>query len=163
VRYGLQFADGNPFPQDIHFGIQLEDETIVVPEECPECPECPPSTCEVACVGIDVYEIKPTHFQCNRRFSDPGYNWPTGGVLVLVPVGEWCGHQTRWLIDEGTLSGHTILPALAVDRDVSIAIQMGTSGSGTFQFQIDLTDAAPGEETWTNMCSLVSVSTETEG
>jgi hypothetical protein len=44
MRYGVTFADGDPFPQDATIGIQLADEEAAAPIVVPA--ECPPSTCE---------------------------------------------------------------------------------------------------------------------
>jgi hypothetical protein len=160
MRYGLQFADSNPFPQDVNFGIQLEDETIVVPEECPECPEA--VGCEVACYGVDAYLISasnPPSISALRYINPGTISAAAETAVVLAPAGEWCGHRTRFLVDEGTWVDHTISILSGDDGEKSIGLTWGYSGSGTgtVQFQIDLTDAAPGEETWSAVCPLIEI------
>lgn len=170
MRYGLQFAEGNPFPQDTEVGIQLQDEdapVIVVPEPCPECPECPPG-CEVACYGW-VYAIAQSGGSggfASGFAAAPGPIFlgiddrSTGGIMTLVPAGEFCGHNLRFIVtgEDGLTEGthYTVATISGGGFNWGVAISSNPSlffGDYTVQAQIDLTD----DETWTDTCPLVTV------
>lgn len=175
MRYGLQWADGDPFPRDTEVGVRLEDETVeVVPEDCPPCEEC--SECVPSCdrVWFQYHTVRftgevlifPYYSELlegsvgDDVVSDPnlaGDNLKT--FLEVLPVMEKCGHRTRAVVDVGT-GTMTSLPeelnnAAPGDPENHFGVTFvwdspTVTGTTYMQMQIDLTDAAEGFETWTD-------------
>jgi hypothetical protein len=88
--------------------------------------------------------------------------------MMLQPVIDRCGHRTRFVITDGTMDWTWALPMTdgdgisgttqdAIDFLWFSGIASTPPRAGTVQMQIDLTDAAPGDETWTDIGPLVNV------
>jgi len=165
MRYGLTLVPQGAFAQDVALGIQLQDEPVVVVPE--ECPECPPSTCEVECYGWDVSTSYANGTE-NQMFTS-AYRTTSGvveilreGVGTFSPQGEWCGHRTRFVVDPGNWeAGYAVTILSGADGEKTAIINFRTitdyTATGSIAFQIDLTDAEPGGETWTDICTPLAV------
>lgn len=156
------------FGVDVKVGVQLNDEEAIVVPDCPECPECPPvEECVVECRGWDVIEYDLFTNQTQKEFHDADFTSSNYTIYVFMPQGEWCRHKRRFVLTAGTLG------TLGTHYDVDIASNT-TDGEtafgfttligggfmtncGTLNYQIDLTDAQPGSETWTDICPTVTV------
>jgi hypothetical protein len=165
MRYGLQFVPQGAFAQDVALGIQLQDEPVVVVPE--ECPECPPGACEVECYGWDYFSASivggPAITTFGNRELTITHSLGQESALVLIPQGEWSGHRTQFVVDPGAWdAGYEVTIASGDDGESSILITFHAftnyGAAGTVTFQIDLTDAAPGGETWTDICDVATVS-----
>lgn len=185
MRYGLQYADSDPFPQDVEVGVVLDDEpVIVVPEECPECPPgaCVPNLTrvqfvvagpmfisgEATCTSYTVVEAvvddaTPVNFDIKLNGTAP----PIAGMrLYVFPMMEKCGHRTRAVVTDGTAQWTVVTylfdaPFFVNENQDGVALLFGsgiTAGThtGTIQMQIDLTDS-PGSETWTDFGPLINI------
>jgi hypothetical protein len=183
MRYSLRFANGDPFPQDLSLGIELDDEPVVeVPEPviCDECPECP-EPCEVECWGWLSIRSDNAGFSNFANFASQStidnylglfggvypisaYLSVPGEMLTLLMQGNFCGHKIRYVLD---LNGNSATVAhipngpgspFATWGETALRISAITGSNDMFvQPQIDLTDAATGEETWTDVCHRVRI------
>lgn len=173
MRYGLQWADPDAvFPQDTFVGAQLvPEEPIVVPPECPECP--PASECEVLCVGWGYVITQDAGFVYTvsgfTSDTSPTLGVPNaaarGGSAALFPGGQFCGHRLRFMttptgLTEGTDYTKSIIANISGNYVLGLMLLFGTAittGSVLIQAQIDLTDAEPGSETWTDICTPLTI------
>lgn len=156
------------FGPDLTVGVQLLDEpAIEIPPECPECSEC-----VVECYGWLVGSYFPlggtlgggASLYAPDVFVDGEYliRYGEDNAILLVPIGEFCGHKLRIVVDEGDWDSHTIVysSTATLTPRASIIFDAWTPDSektGTVKVQIDLTDAAEGEETWTDICGTIRI------
>jgi len=190
MRYGLQYATGDPFPQDVEVSVVLDDEPVeVVPEDCPECP--PAGDCVPLCnhvhlimagvlrsvsIEVTICYSYPTilegvagdtvNFELNKILGPA-----RGGqrsTLYIFPAMQKCGHRTRAVVNDGTSEWNVVTyiydkNVFLVESHDGVALLWDgfplTTGphTGTVQFQIDLTDAAVGSETWTDFGPLIEI------
>lgn len=171
MRYGITLVPQGVIAPDVGVGITLQPlAAIVAPEECPE---CPPAGCEV---GFEAWNIIYTvdlcfvtqyestfQYPCPLEF--PFYPSPAPGQLEMLtwalrgfPYGCFCGHALRFVFDPGSITGAYTFYSDGVYWAYTSDPNSGSSGIGTVQAQIDLTDAEPGDETWTDIGCPVEVS-----
>lgn len=164
-RYGLQLVPKGAIPEDLNVGLRMTDEPAVEVPDCPECPECPEQVCEVECRGWDVVTRDRALGLVTKTFHDDDFS-ATGAPLVLIPQGEWCGHRRRFVFDPGTLGVEgTDYTKLIVSNDddgetafvANLEYALDGTFCGTLKYQIDLTDADPGSETWTDLCTTATI------
>lgn len=171
-RYPIKVVSTDEaFGPDVKIGVQLKAETpIVVPDPCPECPE---SGCVVECYGWLIGSYFPLPgptigggplFVTPGDFVDGEYliRYSTGSVILLVPMGEFCGHKLRIVVDEGDWDSHTLsyTDTATLTPRAQILFDFWTPDSektGTVKAQIDLTDADEGAETWTDICGTIRI------
>lgn len=154
MRYKVDLATEDPFPQDARLGAQLEDEEpIEVPDECPEtpCEECPPG-CEVECWGWLVTAsiaagtggypylgLEIIHGGFAYRHPDdfgPPYAPDTVEIVKqqgweainLHLFGNFCGHKLRYVVD---LNGETVD---GEEHYTQVGGQHGEAGVSLFGF-----------------------------
>lgn len=188
MRYPIDLVSPTvAFGAEVKIGVQLGVEPP--PLEIPDCPNCPPG-CEVLCYGWQmarfgavgtggypytdvqiadgpsVFAAYPSAFTAEEYLVHYGITYQREGFL-FVPVGEFCGHKLRLVVDEGSWDTHTLIYSNTATLTPSAmllfnTISIGSGNTGTIKAQIDLTDAALGSETWTDICGTIRV-TAAEG
>lgn len=191
MRYGLRFADGDPFPKDITVGVQLQDEPVVViPDPCPIVAGCAVTFTHwqywlIGHRDLGGAESGSTLIIVLGGGFGADFGALTGGdgvavdvslagsgqidlrqpvFLVLVPIIQKCGHRIRFV-----RTGETVFSAVENSSDPDTLDVEGLTYNGdynsrtpthqtmTAKVQIDLTDAAPGAETWTDIGPIVNI------
>lgn len=153
------------FGQSLKVGgiLKKQEEPIAVPD-CPDCPEVPPA-CEVACRGFDLIVHDTVFgFTASSFYSaDHSQLFYSGVAGIYIPQGEWCGHRRRFVFTAGDLGDgyETDTTSNATEGETAFTFTSHASPvslqSGTLSYQIDLTDAAPGSETWTDLCVVMTI------
>lgn len=186
LRYGLKETDASPFPQDVTLGIEMLDETVIpVAEDVADCPECP--ECPEACVPlfdhvkIVVAGLTGLEWTCSSAVinldagggDEVNFDYRLGGflstdnpfALYIFPIMQRCGHRTRFVATQGTADWTSAQFGDDLSDPYSDYMRLSwttssdvvTSRTGTVRVQIDLTDAAPGSETWTDFGPLINI------
>jgi hypothetical protein len=102
----------------------------------------------------------------------PPYDIQTYISLIIQPRLQDCGHRTRFVVNAGTAGWISSGPSVGSVTGARVRVTfhwlpnhsgfgpdepVPVPGTGTIQLQIDLTDAAPGLETWTDIGPLVHI------
>lgn len=155
------------------------------PAPCPECPGACEPTCVAWWITIAGVQGLPDSFhfaaaqpQFFSAVSSPSTinvnvhdfefatAWDPSDFLyaIVTPNIQRCGHRTRFVItqDSNDPGGYTQLPGADANSMETIWVIWGPpwdtpNWSTAIKLQIDLTDAAPGSETWTDICSTINL------
>lgn len=170
MRYGLTETDQPPFPKNVKLAIEMLDEpAIVVPPvadcpDCPECPDCPPA-CVWSCDGWIMNNAGVTSFVNYPSDFTSGVfttTFSAGQRVMVTPVGQFCGHLVKLVVDDGTWSTHAdnFFPSPSGTKPYAtfefrpLVFLSGSSHFGTVKAQINANDDGV---TWTDMCGTIKI------
>lgn len=167
MRYGLQFVD-DPFGPQVDVGVQLLEEPAIVVPPAAECPPCVPGFIRWS-VSLLLYDFSEPVYTSALYPCGDDETAPVGPVffadaadysaaivaITFVPILERCGHSIRIV---GIVPAYEVGAAgdvIGLRENDKIAFNLTIGGpngtGGLLQTQIDLTDAEPGFETWTDI------------
>lgn len=179
MRYGLLWDDGDRFTKDVHVGVELDDEPVA--EGVIVVPDCPPETCapvldRVHFSGTGVFAGTPDSSDVVRTVDGATLDFDLNSIegafdysifiLHVLPEMKKCEHRTRAVVTKGTAewtTAATIAGGDGLSEHDGVLItyrsvtHVAAHHTGTIQMQIDLTDAAPGSETWTDFGPLINI------
>lgn len=99
----------------------------------------------------------------NEEIKSPLAYLGKGYGFTLSIFGNFCGHKIRYVVTPGTWVANTIRYVSLAGHGMAAVQIIWTSNAfdfgagGTVKAQIDLTDAADGAETWTDLCGIIRI------